>query len=141
VSFRGACHCGNVKLELDWRGDPHAIPARACQCSFCLRHGAVWTAHPGSVLEVFIRDADLVSPYAFGTATATFHVCRRCGVVPAVTSLIDEKLFAVVNVNVLEGVDPAALQHATVDLEGEDAETRLARRARGWIGTVRGFGG
>ena len=33
-----------------------------------------------------IRDASLVSKYAFGTRTATFHVCSTCSAVPLVTS-------------------------------------------------------
>ncbi len=37
----------------------------------------------------------------------------HCGVVPRVTSEIANRRLAVVNVNALEGVDPARLAHAT----------------------------
>src|SRR4051794_9395731 len=104
--LHGRCHCGNIAFELEWRGDPGEIPARACGCTFCVKHGGVWTSHPGSTLDVAIRDASLVAKYAFGTRTATFHVCSRCGVVPLVTSEIGNRLYAVVNVNALENVDP-----------------------------------
>ena len=132
----GKCHCGNIAFELDWRGDPAAIPARACGCSFCVKHGGVWTSHPGSRLTVTVRDPAKVSEYAFGTRTATFHVCARCGAVPLVTSDIESRRYAVVNVNALEGVDPASLRRSPASFDGEDVAARLARRARNWIGDV-----
>ena len=135
--LNGKCHCGNIALELEWEGDPAEIPARACDCSFCVKHGGVWTSNPKSRLVVAIRDASLVSKYAFGTRTATFHVCSRCGAVPLVTSEISNQLYAVVNVNVLENVDPSWLDRTTANFEGEDVESRLARRSHNWIADVR----
>ena len=135
--IHGQCHCGNIAFQLEWNGDPHEIPARACGCSFCVKHGGVWTSHPGSRLNVTLGDARLVSKYLFGTRTATFHVCSRCGAVPLVTSDIDHHLYAVVNVNVLESLDPSYLRRAPASFEGEDAESRLARRKRNWIADVR----
>jgi len=113
------------------------VPARACGCSFCIKHGGVWTSNAKSKLVVTIRDPSLVSKYAFGSRTATFHVCARCGIVPLATSEIAGGLYAVVNVNVLEKVDPSTLQRASADFEGEDVESRLARRTRNWIADVR----
>ena len=135
--INGKCHCGNIAFELEWEGDLPEIPARACGCSFCVKHGGIWTSHPKSSLVVTIRDALLVSKYAFGSRTATFHVCSRCGTVPLVTSEIASHLYAVVNVNVLKNVDESWLRRATADFEGEDVESRLARRKRGWISDVR----
>ena len=135
--LNGKCHCGNIAFELEWEGDPAEIPARACDCSFCIKHGGVWTSNPKSRLVVAIRDASLVSKYAFGSRTAMFHVCSRCGAVPLVTSEIANHLYAVVNVNVLENVNQACLHHATAAFEGEDVESRLARRRRNWIADVR----
>jgi len=133
----GKCHCGNIALRLEWDGDPPDIPARACGCSFCVKHGGVWTSNPRARLAVSIGDPALASTYAFGTRTATFHVCSRCGVVPFVTSRIDDRLYAVVNVNALENVDLSWLRRSAADFEGEDVESRLARRKRGWIPDVR----
>lgn len=61
----GKGHCGNIAFELEWDGDPPVIPARACSCSFCVKHGGVWTSHPGSTLAATIRNASHVSKYAF----------------------------------------------------------------------------
>lgn len=133
----GKCHCGNIALRLEWDGDPPEIPARACGCSFCVKHGGVWTSNPRASLTVTIGERALVSRYAFGTRTATFHVCSRCGVVPLVTSEIDGRLYAVVSVNALDDIDPSWLRRSAADFEGEDIESRLARRKRGWIADVR----
>jgi hypothetical protein len=133
----GKCHCGNLTLQLDWDGEPPEIPARACGCSFCVKHGGVWTSSPKARLRVQVHSDALVSRYSFGTETATFHVCTRCGVVPLVTSEIDGRLYAVVSVNALENVDPSWFRRDAVSFEGEDVASRLARRARNWIADVR----
>ena len=135
--IRGSCHCGNVKFRLDWRPEPDEVPARACGCTFCQKHGGVWTSCPTGSLTVEVADRSRVSCYAFGTKTADFHVCATCGAVPLVTSEIDGNTYAVVNVNTFEGFDPALIKHAAANFDGEDEATRLARRARGWIPAVR----
>lgn len=134
--IRGGCHCGNIGFSLEWNAAPE-IPARVCTCSFCRKHGGVWTSHPSSALEVTIREPALVSAYAFGTRTATFHVCAQCGVAPVVTSRIDDRLYAVVNVNTFENVAASALRHAPISFEEEGVDTRLVRRAHNWISEVR----
>src|SRR6266403_5850800 len=98
----GKCHCGNISFSLAWEPDPAEIPARACTCSFCVKHGGVWTSNPRSTLEVAVRNPSLVAKYRFGTGTAACHVCSVCGVVPLVTSEIESHIYAVVNVNTFE---------------------------------------
>ena len=132
----GRCHCGNISFTLDWRPEPVEIPARACTCTFCRKHGGVWTSCPGGTLKVMIEDRSRVSTYAFGTKTADFHVCAACGIVPVVTSRIDGRLYAVVSVNAFEGVEPGFLRRAPATFDAEDEETRLARRKRNWIADV-----
>src|SRR5471032_333934 len=75
----GKCHCGNIAFVLDWPGEPSEIAARECGCSFCIKHGGVWTSNRDASLSVTLRHAGLVSRYAFGTETAKFYVCGRCG--------------------------------------------------------------
>ena len=134
--IEGRCHCGNIAFTLDWQPDPAVIPARACTCTFCTRHGGVWTSYPAGRLTVRVADPSRVSRYAFGTETAAFQICMTCGVPPVVTSRIDGRLYAVVNVNCFENVDPALLKHSVGSLDGESVDDRLARRRRNWIGQV-----
>jgi hypothetical protein len=135
--IRGKCHCGNISFSLTWEPDPAEIPARACGCSFCMKHGGVWTSNPAGRLSVRVAHPALVSKYAFGTRTAEFHVCARCGIVPLVTSRLDERVYAVVSVNAFEAINPSIIRRAPADFEGEALESRLARRKRNWIGDVR----
>lgn len=134
--IKGKCHCGNIAFSLTWKPDPESIPARVCSCSFCVKHGGVWTSNPSGALVVCVEDASLVSKYAFGTKTAEFHVCARCGVVPVVTSRIDEHLYAAVNVNAFEAVDASLLRRVPASFEGEGGGPRLERRKRNWIAHV-----
>ena len=136
MQIAGRCHCGNISFTLDWKPEPSEIPARACTCSFCTRHGGVWTSCPTGSLRVSVRSPAQVSMYAFGTQTAQFHVCSTCGVVPVVTSRIDGRLYAVVNVNAFEGVEPSLLRPSAATFDGEDEQARLARRKRNWIAEI-----
>ena len=132
----GACHCGNIKFQLDWVPEPSEVPARACGCTFCQKHGGVWTSCPTGSLAVQVANPSNVSHYAFGTRTAAFHVCATCGAVPVVTSEIGGTIYAVVNVNTFEHMDSSLLRRTPASFEGEDEASRLARRVRGWIPRV-----
>jgi len=132
----GKCHCGNISFRLAWKSEGAEIPARSCGCSFCVKHGGVWTSNPRAALRARITEAGMVARYAFGTETAQFLVCARCGVAPLVTSRIEETTFAVVNVNAFDDFDRARLRVQPASFEGEDLESRLDRRRRNWIADV-----
>ncbi len=134
--INGKCHCGNISFVLSWEPDPTEIPARACGCSFCTKHGGVWTSNPRGALKVKVLDPARVTRYQFGTRTAEFHICTGCGVVPLVTSRIDDHLYAVVSVNAFEGIEPSLLRRSPANFDGEGTGDRLARRKRNWIGNV-----
>lgn len=133
----GKCHCGTIAFSLAWEPDPVEIAARACTCSFCVKHGGLWASNPRGRLEMRVSDPLQVRRYAFGTRTAEFHVCARCGVVPVVTSRIDDRLYAVVSVHAFEGIDASLLRRAPVSFDGEGTDSRLERRKRSWIADVR----
>jgi hypothetical protein len=133
----GKCHCDNIAFVLDWPGVPAEIVARACSCTFCVKHGGVWTSNRDARLSATLHSPTLVSKYTFGTKTATFYVCTRCGAVPIVTSEIANHLYAVVNVNTFEGLGSLRLSRQPISFDGEEQESRLARRERNWIADVR----
>ncbi len=136
MRIEGKCHCGNITYVLHWPGAGTDIPVRACGCTFCTKHGGVYTSHGDAELAAVILNAGLVSRYRFGTETAEFYLCARCGVVPFVTSAIEGNLYAVVNVNSFEGIDPSCFSRAVTDFDGETTESRLDRRKRNWIPSV-----
>ena len=107
MKIAGRCHCGNISFEFDAPGELK-----------------------GS-LAATVREESI---YRFGTGD--FHVCTRCGAVPFVTSEIDGRIYAVVNVNTFEGLDPKTLPRVPVSFDGESTENRLARRKQRWIASV-----
>ena len=137
MQIEGRCHCGNIGYRLNWPGDGAEIPVRACGCTFCTKHAGVWTSHREADLVVTVRDESAISKYGFGTGSADFYVCSRCGVVPFVISAIDNHLYAVVNINTFERIDPSTFVRTTTNFDGEDIESRLERRKCNWIRTVR----
>ena len=52
--INGRCHCGNISFKLTWEPEPQEIPARACDCSFCTKHGGVWTSCNTGSLKVHV---------------------------------------------------------------------------------------
>src|SRR5262249_60548339 len=70
--IRGSCHCGNIRFALLWPDSGPNIPVCACGCSFCTKHRAAWTSHPGGRFELRIAAESQVKRYQFGTKTADF---------------------------------------------------------------------
>lgn len=134
--IEGSCHCRTIAFAIDWTREGQRIPVRACGCSFCVKHGGVWTSDPAGAVRVTIADDSLVERYRFGTGTADFLVCRACGVPPVVISAIDGNDYAVVNVNCFDDVDRGDFDREDTDFDGEGTGDRLARRIRNWIPRV-----
>ncbi len=132
----GRCHCGNITFDVDLPFQGSTIPVRACGCGFCQKHDGVWTSHPDGRLAARLAEPEEVNLYQFGHKTADFYVCRKCGVVPFVVSVIDGRRRAVVNVHTFENVPSEELDSSATDFDGESVEGRLLRRGERWIGDV-----
>ncbi|HEX9579268.1 MAG TPA: hypothetical protein VF993_16055 [Myxococcales bacterium] len=124
----GRCHCGNVETSLETGIDPRALPLRACQCTFCRRHGARTTSDPSGRAQIKVRDEAQLSRYRWGLATADFLVCRRCGVYAGAVM----QSWAVLNVNLFDDQEPFRREVQPVNYDGESAEQRIARRKKVW---------
>ena len=129
---RGACHCGNLRWTLVSALAPAALPARACQCSFCLRHGALSTSDPAGQLRFEVDDPAQLLRYRFATRSADFLICRRCGVY--VGALMEEggAWFAIANLNTLEGREALGPSPQPMDYDGETEAARRGRRHARW---------
>lgn len=134
--LEGGCHCGNIRYRYHSPLGLEVIPIRACGCSFCTKVRGRYTSHPQGRLEAEIKDSSQVNHYRFGTATADFVVCSRCGSTPFVISEIENHRYAVLNVNTFDGNPLGETPSATSDFDGETPETRLARRQKNWIAAV-----
>jgi hypothetical protein len=129
----GGCHCGNISVRLHLSRAPREMPLRSCACSFCRAHGTRTLSDRYGSAEITAADWSLVERYRFGTRTADYLLCRRCGVYIGAVCETSSGLRAVVNVNCL--ADRAAFTQvpAAPDYDGEATDARLARRATNWM--------
>jgi hypothetical protein len=134
-ALRGSCHCGNVHFTLLTQQNEESLAPRRCDCTMCRRHGASWISDPEGVLEIQYRDLAHLSAYQFGHATSRWIVCARCGVLAAAICKIDGRLRAVVRSQAMIDHTFSAPEINT-HFGDESIESRLARRAKTWIGSV-----
>ncbi|MBV9239986.1 MAG: hypothetical protein JOZ94_29470 [Xanthobacteraceae bacterium] len=90
-------------------------------------------ADPAGLFEVTAKDWRLVEPYRFGSGTADYLICRRCGVYVAAICETTVGVRAVVNVTCLNDRARFTQVPSTPDYDGETKEARLARRAVNWM--------
>lgn len=128
----GACHCGALRWTLASTLAPEELPARACQCGFCLRHGALTTSDPGGTLRFECADPALLLRYRFATRSAEFLVCARCGAYCGALMAEGGRWFGIANLNTLTGRERLAPQVQPFDYEGESEPDRRARRQARW---------
>jgi hypothetical protein len=132
----GGCHCGNMTLHLRLSRAPEQMPLRSCSCSFCRSHGTRTVSDRDGCVEISVADWSVLERYRFGSRTADYLVCRRCGVYVGAVCETSDGLRAVVNVNCLD--DRAAFMQTPTapDYDGEATDARLARRATNWMPAV-----
>lgn len=133
--YAGGCHCGNIRYIYQCDAEPAAWSVRRCTCSYCLRFAARYTSAAGARLEITVLYASMLQRYEFGTRTAEFIRCSRCGVM--VAALCEAPTcIAVLNVNTLDAIESYVLNVKQADFEGEDTGDRMARRRANWIQDV-----
>jgi len=132
----GGCHCGNLRLTYASPVPPAEVAVRSCDCSFCTKQGAYYTSHPQGRLEVRIGDDQRVKRYSFATLTAEAWFCTKCGVYAFMTSSIEGRLYAVLNVNCFDDFKFNRLTVPALSLGNDPVEARLSRRRKAWIAEV-----
>lgn len=135
ASFRGGCHCGAVGVEFSSALDPTAIVPRACDCSFCRKHGAAYVSDPHGQLRISTGGASTLRSYRQGSGTARFHLCGECGVLVAVTYEHAGRLHGAVNVSCLDGRTGFAAPLAASP-QSLGAEEKIARWLQLWVPDV-----
>ena len=77
MKYRGSCHCGTVRFEIE---APDELKVEDCNCSICAKTGFLHLILPMS------RFALLQGGFArylyFNTGVAKHMFCRICGVKP-----------------------------------------------------------
>ncbi len=136
MEHRGGCHCGNLRLVLRLTETPEEVRLRACQCAFCRAHATRTTSDPDGAVEIWAADWSLVEPYRFGTGTAEFLICRRCGVYIGAFCDTPSGPRAVINTNALDDRARFAGEPTPYDHDGEALADRPARRAANWTPAI-----
>ena len=133
-TYRGECHCGAIRGTLYATKPAAELQVRACQCSFCTRHGAMTVSDPAG-RATFEIDRSSLAPYQFGTRTGTSLICRKCGMYVGVTLEEDGKVWSVLNVRGLAVPEFKDRVAEPVVYDGETPEARIARRKAKWTPT------
>jgi hypothetical protein len=111
-TYRGSCHCGTVQ----WRFESAELSSGVrCNCSICLRKGALMTPFIYSPDELTIEQGeDQLSVYQFGTGVAKHYFCKNCGIYPLHHTMRKPGYYRV-NLGCVEGIDPLALPFDVFD--------------------------
>jgi hypothetical protein len=129
----GGCHCENISVRLRLSKPPEQMLLRSCSCSFCRSHGTRTLSDRDGMAEIAASDWSLVERYRFGSRTADYVLCRRCGVYIGAVCETGSGMRAVINVNCLD--DRAAFTQipAAPVYDGEATDARLERRSTNWM--------
>lgn len=135
ITLRGSCHCGRIRVEFSTYQEPATISPRACDCSFCQKHGAAYASDPAGKLRLTIADPSTVRSYRQGSEVARFQLCGECGVLVAVIFEHDGRLYGAVNVTCL---DERAVLGAAVSASPQllSSEAKVARWLQAWVPDV-----
>ena len=99
LTYRGSCHCGRVRFEVDADLDH----VRVGDCSICRRRGA-------RIHRIEPKQFRLLTPleelqlYTFHTHTARDYFCPVCGVLPFRRPRTAPDIWSI-NVRCLDGVN------------------------------------
>jgi hypothetical protein len=74
--YRGGCHCGAVRFEVE---APEDVEVEDCNCSICRMTGFLHLIVPASGFRLLAGE-DRLTTYRFNTGIAQHRFCRDCGI-------------------------------------------------------------
>lgn len=74
--YRGRCHCGNVRFEVE---APEEVEVEDCNCSICRMTGFLHLIVPAARFRLLAGENELAT-YRFNTGVAAHRFCRICGI-------------------------------------------------------------
>jgi hypothetical protein len=132
MTLEGGCHCGRLRVSFATARVPTELPLRACQCTFCRRHGGLTTSDPEGEVVLTVAEIPPGGWYRFGTGMTDFWVCPKCGVYVGAYLEAGGQGRAVVNIRALDARDQFTQAPAPMDYGQETREGRIERRLRVW---------
>src|ERR1700741_1645172 len=131
--YRGNCHCGALGFEYSTELAPAAWSIRACQCSFCLKHGGVYTSDPAGSLRFTHAEPGQLTRYRFGHQTADLVFCGRCGGYLGAITEEDGQQLMVLNIHALDPPPEGLPAAQPMSYEGETSGDRPTPRGKRWM--------
>lgn len=131
----GQCHCGALRVDISLSKPANQTELRACQCSFCVRHGSLTFTDPQGSFHLYYECGQL-NRYRMGFGLTDFLICARCGTYVAALMETDKGTFATVNAL---GLGLSAFESHSVErveYAKESAEERRARRFANWTPAI-----
>ncbi len=102
---RGGCHCGKVRYEMT----ADVAKVVSCNCSICMKSGALLTFIPATQFEIKSGEEDLID-YQFNKHAIHHMVCPDCGIKSFARATDPNGVPSVaVNVRCLDDIDLKAL--------------------------------
>jgi hypothetical protein len=99
--FTGSCHCGKIKFEVT----AVLTGAMACNCSICVRKGALMWFVPRSDLRL-LTSPEQIATYTFHKHIIKHHFCPKCGIHPFGEGVDTQgNAMAAVNIRCLEDIE------------------------------------
>jgi hypothetical protein len=111
ASYRGSCHCGALRFTLAC--DP-IVDGLRCNCSFCVRKGAVMSTRYFSPEEISVEGLASLVRYEFGDRMVNHWFCPTCGIYTFHDAVAKPGHYRI-NLGCLDDVDPLALPCKLVD--------------------------
>jgi hypothetical protein len=87
---------------------------------------------PKARIEFIARKPGRMRRYRFGLRTADFLLCGNCGVYVGAVMTRDTGMFGIVNIRALVAPPEDLAAVVPVTYDGEDEESRIARRESRW---------
>lgn len=109
TEYQGACHCGGVRFR--FRTEPIVKGVR-CNCSICIRKGAVMSTHYIPDFELVANDT--LTVYQWGDRDVNHYFCRVCGIFPF-SDAPGHRTGYRVNLGCVDGIDALALEIGLID--------------------------
>lgn len=130
--IKGACHCGNIKLEFNTPKSPQALWLRKCSCSFCHKQGNINVADPEGFLTIKIENKKNTFFYQMGHKTSDRLFCGTCGVYIGGLMTHEGKSVCVLNANTLDTNNNLSVP-TEINVSAQTPEERILGRMSRWM--------
>jgi len=112
-NYKGSCHCGNVNFSFS---HDEITTGLRCNCSLCIRKGAVMTDFviPPGMLNIEVKEKDSLGLYEFDNKVAHHYFCKQCGIYTFHQTLRMPEQYRV-NLGCVESIDPLSLETSLFD--------------------------